>query len=66
MVSIAFYGVWSLIRARARLEANINGVWLVVLDFFCRTGLSQKVETSLTDDGIIASDHRPVIGDIIL
>ncbi|THH12766.1 hypothetical protein EW146_g7386 [Bondarzewia mesenterica] len=25
-----------------------------------------KVETSLTDDGVIASDHRPVFGDITL
>ncbi|KAI0319359.1 mannose-6-phosphatase [Amylostereum chailletii] len=34
-----------------------NGGW---------TGENFKVETSLTDDGVIASDHRPVIVDISL
>ncbi|KAA1471978.1 mannose-6-phosphatase [Dentipellis sp. KUC8613] len=34
-----------------------NGGW---------NGTAIKVETSLTDDGVIASDHRPVFGDISL
>ncbi|TFY76737.1 hypothetical protein EWM64_g7274 [Hericium alpestre] len=34
-----------------------NGGW---------TGEAIKVETALTDDGVIASDHRPVFGDISL
>ncbi|KAI0049525.1 mannose-6-phosphatase [Auriscalpium vulgare] len=34
-----------------------NGGW---------TGHAIKVESTLTDDGVIASDHRPVFGDISL
>ncbi|ETW77398.1 hypothetical protein HETIRDRAFT_65490 [Heterobasidion irregulare TC 32-1] len=34
-----------------------NGGW---------TGDAFKVETALTDDGVLASDHRPVFGDITL
>jgi hypothetical protein len=31
-----------------------------------RTGVRYKVDTALTDDGTLASDHRPVFVDISL
>ena len=38
-----------------------------VADEVCdRDASFYKVENQLTDDGILASDHRPVIADILL
>ena len=38
--------------------------WLTCLH--CRTADAYRVGTSLTDDGVYASDHRPVFIDITL
>ena len=51
-----------------------NGKWYVRCELLCilslivvlRNATSYKVGTSLTDDGVLASDHRPVFTDITL
>ena len=35
-------------------------------DGHSRTADAYKVGTSLTDDGILASDHRPVFADVTI
>ena len=37
---------------------------LCVTKLFCRTADGYRVESALTDDGILASDHRPVFADV--
>lgn len=54
-----------------------NGKWYVLsfdrlsllsrkLTTYCRTADGYRVGTSLTDDGILASDHRPVFADLTI
>lgn len=36
------------------------------LTWWCREAKGMFVETALSDDGMLASDHRPVVADVLI
>lgn len=39
---------------------------MVVMFLLCRTADAYKVGSTLSDDGVLASDHRPVFADVTI
>jgi hypothetical protein len=40
--------------------------WTGISWWWCREAKGVFIETALSDDGMLASDHRPVVADLLI